>query len=342
MSDLPKKSIKLPPFSLTPINGAGVMATIKPLDYVIEDIFAKGYVYSLTARNNQGKSTLMALMVKCITEGKPFGGKRVAKGRVLILSGENTPDTLLKLKAIGVDPAMFDIVDGSYEMRAFVRQQLQAFTTQYAAIFVDSNQAYFGDGEMNSNGEALAHAKAFRSLTKASGNPFVCVLSHPSKSADDENLVPYGGNSFMNEIDCNLTLILRNGLATLHHTKLRQPTFEEIRFKLHVHEFPEMTNNFGKPTTSTYFEAISADVAFVIEHKEEMIKHKFLVEYKQPIKPTSSDLGNKYFTNPLDPEKPNWDARRKKAQRITNLLIKEDLLTKTLNLTKSGRNFINE
>jgi hypothetical protein len=103
-----------------------------------------------------------------------------------------------------------------------------------------------------------------------------------------------------------------------------------------------MRNNFGKATTSTYFETISNDQAFVEGHKEEMIKHKFLIEYRGKEKPSSTDLGDKYFTNPADPDNPNWEARRKKAQRITNLLIKEKLLSKSLNLTKDGRNFINE
>jgi ATPase subunit of ABC transporter with duplicated ATPase domains len=153
---------------LTPISGTKLMAEIKPLDFVVEDIFAEGYLYTLTARNNQGKSTLMALLTKCITEG--------------LLSGENTPDTLLKLKAIDCDPAMFDLIDTSYSMREYVDDQLNSLIHDYAGIFVDSNQAYFGDGEMNGNSDALAHAQALRRLTKASGKPFSCVLSHPTKS----------------------------------------------------------------------------------------------------------------------------------------------------------------
>jgi hypothetical protein len=271
-----------------------------------------------------------------------FGSMRTERGRILILSGENTPDTLLKLKAIGVDPSMFDVVDGSYEMRANVDDQIKCMDQEYSGVFIDSNQAYFGDGEMNGNSESLAHAQAFRRLTKANGEPFVCILSHPTKNADEDNLIPYGGGSFMNEIDGNITLNLQNGLAKLSHTKLRQPSFDGIDFKLQVHEFPELRNNFGKATTSTVFEAISSDQAFVEGHKEEMIKHKFLLEYKAKDKPSSADLGDKYFTNPIDPENPNWETKRKKAQRITNLLIKEKLLTKSLNLTKDGRSFINE
>jgi hypothetical protein len=328
--------------SLKPVSGGELLAKIKPLHFVIEDILAKGYVYTLTARNNHGKSTLMALMTKCITEGAKFGSQRTERGRILILSGENTPDTLLKLKAIDIDPSMFDVVDGSYEMRANADDQLKNLAHEYAGIFVDSNQAYFGDGEMNGNSESLAHAQAFRRLTKAPGEPFVCILSHPTKNADEENLIPYGGGSFMNEIDGNITLNLQNGLAKLSHTKLRQPSFDGIDFKLQVHEFPELRNNFGKATTSTVFEAISSDQAFVEGHKEEMIRHRFLVEFQAKEKPSATDLGDKYFTNPIDPEKPNFDARKKRAQRIIQKLVEQKLLTKSLNLTKDGRNFINE
>lgn len=345
MSITPKKvdtSNQKTKMALKPISGTLMMEQIKPLDYVVEDIFARGYVYTLTAKNNHGKSTLMALLTKCITEGKNFGSLRTERGRILILSGENTPDTLLKFKAIGCDPDMFDIVDQAYEIRANVADQIEALEHEYAGIFIDSNQAYFGDGDQNSNSDALGHAQAFRRLTKARGAPFVCVLSHPKMNFDEDNMIPYGGGSFMNEIDGNLTLKLSNGLAELSHTKLRQPSFDEVDFKLRVHEFEGMKNNFGKSTTSTIFDAISSDAAFVEQHQDEVIKHKFLVEHKASKKPSAGDLGDKYFTNPIEPEEPNFAARKKRAQRIIERLIAEKLLTKSLNLTKSGRNFIDE
>jgi hypothetical protein len=331
-----------PLVDLTPVSGATLMENIKPLHFVVEDIFARGYVYTLTAKNNHGKSTLMALLTQCITSGQSLGPYRVENGRVLILAGENTYDTILKLKALNLDASMFDVVDGAYEMRAFVKQQLASLKGPYSGIFVDSNQAYFGDGEMNSNSEALAHAKAFRSLTKAGGNPFICILSHPVKNAEESNLVPYGGNAFINEIDGNLTLHFNQGLAKFSHTKLRQPSFGTLDLKLHVHEFTEMRNNFGKPTTTTTFEVLTADEAFVENHKEQMIKAKFLMEYKAPQKPSYSELGDKYFTNPMDPENPNQATRKKKAERLSKLLIDEKLVTKSLYVTKKGRDFIYE
>ena len=232
---------------------------IKPLSYVVENLLVKGYLYTLTARNNHGKTTLAALLVAAVSTGQPFAKMRTEQGRVLMLSGENAYDTDLKLKALGekIDLTQVDVIDGSFDMRMeALNVVMENQHWIYSLVVCDSLQAFFGDGDMNSNGEALAHIKAFRLLMRLPGNPAVLTLAHPIKNPDPSNLVPYGGGSVMNEVDGNLTLVLSDNIATLGHTKLRQPGFMDHKFELSIHEFDDMTNNFGGKVTSSVFTAM--------------------------------------------------------------------------------------
>jgi len=232
---------------------------ITPLEYVVENLLVKGYLYTLTAKNNHGKTTLAMLLAAAVTKGHKFSDMRTEPGRVLFLAGENAYDTDLKLKALGqhIDLTMIDVIPFSFDMRSHWQDIIKENGHWiYSLVIVDSVQAYFVDGDMNSNAEAKEHAIALRQLTKLPGNPAVVALAHPIKSADMTNLVPYGGGSLLNEIDGNLTMILADNMATLHHTKLRQPSFMEKRFQLKVTEFSDMLTNFGGMVTSTIFEAI--------------------------------------------------------------------------------------
>lgn len=235
------------------------LSDLKPLEYVVENLLVKGYLYTLTARNNHGKTTLAVLLAAAVSKGENFAGNRTKQGRVLLLSGENAYDTDLKLKVLGesIDLSMVDVIDGSYEMRTNFQNIIKMNSHYiYDLVIADSLQSYFVEGDLNKNAEAKEHIKAFRELSKLNGNPTVVVLAHPVKSPDPTNLVPYGGGSIINEIDTNLTLNLSDGVATLHHTKVRQAAFPEMKFELEIVELEGMTNNFGGKVTSSRFRAI--------------------------------------------------------------------------------------
>lgn len=251
-----KKEEKINP-RLIPKSAKDYLDNLEPVEYLIENLIVKGKLYTLTARNNHGKNTLVSLLMGAVSKGANFGNLQTIQGRVLFISGENTHDAMLKLKALGlkIDLSQVDVVDLAFEMRKnanFYKDLEQA----YSLVIVDSNQSYFGDGDMNANGTQLLHAQSLRELTRIKGRPAVIVLSHPIKNAERDNLIPYGGNSFTNEIDTNIMLWLDGDMATIQGGKTRQPSIVPMNFKLVVVELEDMVTNFGTPVTSTVFEFI--------------------------------------------------------------------------------------
>jgi hypothetical protein len=319
-------------------NAKDLVANLKPVEYVLEEILVKGYVYALTAKNNHGKTTLATKMMAAVTTGGLFAGKRTQKGRVLLLSGENTFDTMLKFKAMPdeMDLSMIDVISTSFDMKETEEKIItKCDEHSYSLVVADSNQAYFGNGDMNSNGDMLSHIKAFRGLTKLFGDPAVVILSHPIKNADKSSLIPYGGGSAVNELDGNLTLWLDGGVATLSHLKLRQPSFDELRFKLNITGIDGLNNNFGGSVTSTYFDYIN-------EAQAEDLEEQVLEEYVQSLRlfltrnPTNEEIGRSFSTSDND------NTLKTNGRRRRERFIRMGYLTEENELTKKARNLISK
>jgi hypothetical protein len=337
-----KRQLNLP--NLTPMPATLLAGNLEPPFFILEDILVKGYEYTLTARNNHGKTTLMALLIKTITEGANLGGLRSVKGRVLLLSGENTSDMMLKLVALEVDMTMVDVVNMPYDLKENIDQQLKQATAEYVGVFVDSNQSYFGDGDMNGNGEMLSHFQSARRLTQLKGNPFVLILAHPIKNATEDNLIPYGGGSAMNEIDTNLTLWKSGDKATLRIGKARQLPFDPINLRLLTYKFDGVFNNFGKQVTTSKFEIMSDDEAESIEHTQMHQDTDLLQALNIKFDTPYQTLGDKYFMKPneslLDPTA--MSSRKKKAERAVKKLMQDGYLTQSRKLTKRGREMMGD
>ena len=253
-------------FPVKPI--AQAVRELLPPVYVLQNLLQKNHLYTLTARNNAGKTTWIVTVTRSIALGEPLGTLQAIKGRVLILSGENSADTNLKFRYLAevekVNLDNIDVLEMAFELKNGGVERLMAeLESEYALVIVDSLQAYFGGGDFNNNADQLAHLQACRKLTELRGNPAVIVLAHPTKSA--EILEPYGGGALMNEIDGNLTLKLENGIAVLHHTKLRQSPFMPLDFQLNIVEIPDFEDNFGKQATTTLLTPLDSALASAIK-----------------------------------------------------------------------------
>ena len=254
-------------FPVKPISQA--VRELLPPVYVLQQLIQKNHLYTATARNNSGKTTWVVSVARSVALGEPLGALQAIKGRVLILSGENSADTNLKFRYLSevekVNLDNIDVLEMAFELKNGGVERLMAeLMSEYALVIVDSLQAYFGGGDFNSNADQLAHLQACRKLTQLRGNPAVIVLAHPTKSA--EILEPYGGGSLMNEVDGNLTLKLDGDVVTLHHTKLRQSPFMPIHFQLNIVEMPNFEDNFGKQATTTLLTPLDSDLASVIKN----------------------------------------------------------------------------
>ena len=332
--------IDVPPIEYIPVSAKLIDAEITGFDYVIENIFIKGYQYTLTGSNNHGKTTLMALMIEAITSGGLFAGNRVIQGNVLILSGENVTDTILKFRLLpNTNLDLINIIPLSFDMKQSVEDvltQIKFCGIKYVAVFVDSAQAYFGRGDMNGNSEILDHFKAMRRFTAIEGNPFVCILAHPVKNPDPSNLVPYGGGSVMNEIDTNLTLITtRDGIATLGIQKKRQPGFADINFALKSEVVKGLMTNFGSPVTSSRFEHIPYVEAAKIEQMNLDDQDVVLMLFDSEIPPSLQNIGKKVWPDLVE------GASKSRAKRVISDLCDLRFVEKTTGgkyeLTARGR-----
>jgi hypothetical protein len=252
-------------FSAVPASGAKVMplrsgiASIpdgpvcQPVDeflaagdapvWVVGGIIQTNYLYALTAPTNHGKTAVSLVMALCIAAGKPFAGRPVLPGKVLILCGENQDGFRLRMLAT---MESLGITLNDVRGRVFVLPQstgleflLEQIKKDAAAmgdltfVLVDTSVSFFTGDNENDNQQAYAHARALRELTLLPGKPACVVNCHPasgaSKDLTRDSCVPRGGSAFLNEIDTNLSVWAEGECAELHWMrKKRGPDFSPI------------------------------------------------------------------------------------------------------------------
>ncbi len=85
----------------------------KPIQWLIPGLMPKGMITLLAGEGGIGKTYLALLMTALITnQGESFDGQPIQQGKVLIWSGEDTPEYTLipRLKALGADLDNIDII----------------------------------------------------------------------------------------------------------------------------------------------------------------------------------------------------------------------------------------
>jgi hypothetical protein len=249
---------------------------IKP-DYVVDDLFLRGYLYSLTAKTGSGKTAVALYIACCIAMGYPIGDREVSQGRVLYLAGENPMDVQWRLMAMaqhmGFDPAdiPLDIISGTKFSLSRDFNQLVAETHELGdlmGVVVDTTAAYFEGSEFNSNSEAQDHAESLRKLTELPGNPCALALSHPTKNAAPDNLLPYGGGAFLNSIDGNATAHISWPIVKVHwQGKWRGPEFDPIHFVLEGVTHERLVTSKGKHMPTVIAKFLAPEALDAIETK---------------------------------------------------------------------------
>lgn len=207
---------------------------------LIDGIVPRGQLYAMTGPTGHGKTAVAALMQVCIATGKPFAGRVVEAGNVLVLAGENPDDYALRLLATAQAMALklealggIGVVAGSFAIGPAFDDLAGQVTEPLACVFVDTSAAFFDGDDENANTAMRLHASRMRRLCELPGRPAVIVLCHPTKHATKDNLLPRGGGAFLAEIDGNLTCWRDDKLVTLHWGgKLRGPGFESTQFEL--------------------------------------------------------------------------------------------------------------
>jgi hypothetical protein len=75
----------------------------------------------------------------------------------------------------------------------------------------------------------------------------VLANCHPVKNATADNLVPYGGGAFLNEVDGNLTCSKNDAAIELHwQGKFRGPDFAPITFQVKTVTHQDLKDSKGR------------------------------------------------------------------------------------------------
>ena len=103
----------------------------------------------------------------------------------------------------------------------------------------------------------MKHAQRLRTLTELPGGPTVVVNCHPVKNAAPDNLIPYGGGAFLNEVDGNLTCA-RDGVVVEvgWQGKFRGPDFS-LTFRVRTVTNEQLKDSRGRLMPTVIAEHLS-------------------------------------------------------------------------------------
>jgi len=219
------------------------LADLKPVEWLVYGLLARGDVCSNTGLTNHGKTAVALAILALSATGRPLLHHACRPVRWAVLCGENPSGFGARLvatcEALGIPVAdvapAVRILDRALPLGAAtdkLNAELDAFDAD--AVLIETSAAFFGGDNENDNVQAREHAAAMRRLTFGKTKARTVLAStHPVGNATRDNLVPRGGSAFLNEIDNNLTTWNDGGTLTLHwHRKLRQVDFNPIAFEL--------------------------------------------------------------------------------------------------------------
>lgn len=238
------------------ISSGAFVQSFTPPDYAIDGIVQSGFLYSVTASTGTGKTAILLLISALTALGKPLGSKEVRQGRVLYFAGENPDDVGMRwigaAHHMGFDPSTIDVhfVPGTFDITSLIAEVDAAVEAIGGVdlVIIDTSAAYFNGTDENSNVDMAKHARNLRLLTELPGSPCVLVACHPTKSADQGNLLPRGGGAFIAEVDGNLVCQKTEGGAVRLHWqgKHRGPDFAPVMFDLSTITAPMLKDSRGR------------------------------------------------------------------------------------------------
>jgi RecA-family ATPase len=185
-------------------SGAFIRSFVPP-DYLINGMLQRRFIYSMTGRTGEGKTTVCLRLAAHVAEGISVGRAEVSRGRVLYLAGENPDD--IRMRWIALTEQMFldaesvavDFIDGRFNLSEIPAHILGAAKEhEYVLVIVDTSVAFSQSIDENDNVHQLKHAQNLRGLIDIlPGGPTILVCCHPPKNAADDNLQPRGGGRLL-------------------------------------------------------------------------------------------------------------------------------------------------
>jgi AAA domain-containing protein len=172
----------------TLLTSAAFLNGFVPPDYLVEGILQRRFIYAITGRTGEGKTTVCLRIAAHVAEGISLNGAEVSRDRVLYLAGENPDDIRMRwivlMEQMGLDGSdiAVDFVDGRFNVSDIPGHILDAASKHEYVLIVDTSVAFSQSIDENDNVEQLRHAEALRGLIdKLPGGPTILVCCHPPK-----------------------------------------------------------------------------------------------------------------------------------------------------------------
>src|SRR5262249_4943805 len=129
-------------------SGAFIRSFVPP-DYLINGILQRRFIYSITGRTGEGKTTVCLRLAAHVAEGISIGKAEVSRGRVLYLAGENPDDIRMRwiclTEQMGLDAetVAVDFIDGRFNLSEIPAHILNAAKEhEYVLVVVDTSVAF--------------------------------------------------------------------------------------------------------------------------------------------------------------------------------------------------------
>lgn len=327
------------------VSSGDLVRRFTPPDYAIDGIVQSGFLYGVTASTGTGKTAILLAIAALKAQGLPLGDRGVPQGRVVYFAGENPDDVTMRwigaahhtgfnTDAIDVHfvPGVFDITKMFAHVSAAVERVGGA-----AMVVIDTSAAYFTGDDENGNVAMGKHARNLRALTTLPGSPCVLVACHPTKNADQSNLLPRGGGAFIAELDGNLTCQKTEaGTVKLHwQGKFRGPDFKPIHFDLSTVTAPGLVDSKGREIPTVMASLVSEGETR--QRRETARKDEDLVLIAIENLPASS---NSAIAEHLGWKDSAGEPHKRRAQTATTRLRRDKLADLTRGgwvLTKAGQ-----
>jgi hypothetical protein len=271
--------IKEPKLQLKLVTAAEFIKGLVPPDYLIDGIIQRSRLYACTSLTGHGKTAVAVYLSCMIATGRYVANAETMQGRVIYLAGENPDDLCCRFSAtcqhyglnpddlpIKVLPASFSLDDQSAEeVCHLLDADTEAEGSPPALVIIDTGPAYYDGEDDNDNVQQGRFARRIRRwIVGSEGSPAVLVLTHPTKNAQPDNLLPRGGGAFLNELDGNFTLwSAAIGETTAMHWqgKLRGADFPRIEFAIKPVKLDNIADARGRPIWSVAATPIDDDQA---------------------------------------------------------------------------------
>jgi hypothetical protein len=209
---------------------------------------------------------VVLLIAASVALERKIGELEAAQGRVFYFCGENPDDVRMRWIALAQHMDFdHDTIDVHFfpgrfkisEMRERILAEAQT-VGGVALVIVDTSAAYFEGDDPNNNAQQAVHAGRLRTLTELPGGPCVVVNCHPVKNAAPDNLIPYGGGAFLNEVDGNLTCAI-DGVAVEvgWQGKIRGPDFAPLTFRVRSVTHERLKDSRGRLIPTVIAEHLS-------------------------------------------------------------------------------------